>query len=84
MLCSRCNFQFWKLEFDKNFSQRLYLALEAVAADHREHGSAGESPMWARLAVYVEAVLRSLYIELSMQVTLSLMASSDRLLLTFN
>ena len=48
--------------------QRLYLALEAVADDHREHGSAGEGSMWARLAIYVEAVLRSLYIELSMQV----------------
>ena len=49
--------------------QRMYLALEAIADDHREHGSAGEGSMWARLAVYVEAVLRSLYIELSMQVT---------------
>ena len=48
--------------------QRLYLALEAIADDHREHGSAGEGPMWARLNVYVEAVLRTLYIELSMQV----------------
>ena len=49
--------------------QRMYLALEAIADDHREHGSAGEGSMWARLAVYVEAVLRSLYIEISMQVT---------------
>ena len=48
--------------------QRLYLALEAVIDDHREYGSAGEGSLWSRLAVYVEAVLKNLFIELSMQV----------------
>ena len=51
----------------ENF-QRLYLALEAVIDDHREYGSAGEGSLWSRLAVYVEAVLKNLFIELSMQV----------------
>ena len=48
--------------------QRLYLALEAVIDDHREYGSAGEGSLWSRLAVYVEAVLKNLFIELSIQV----------------
>ena len=70
ILCFRCiqaKILTFKTDNNENF-QRLYLALEAVTDDHREYGSAGEGSLWSRLAVYVEAVLKNLFIELSMQV----------------
>ena len=67
ILCFRCVQNIDFTDNNENF-QRLYLALEAVTDDHREYGSAGEGSLWSRLAVYVEAVLKNLFIELSMQV----------------